>query len=139
MLLSQGLAPEPLALTISIGAAVGTLPLLWGTTLLCVLLASRLRLNQAALQAVNYLLYPVQLALLVPLYRMGAGLFPWGPALPHGQVAQVLHGGFTSGATVLAVATLKAVGAWAITVIPLIAIMHPLLLALLRRKAVPAG
>ncbi|MEI8356154.1 MAG: hypothetical protein WCG31_08710 [Deltaproteobacteria bacterium] len=55
----SGLSPGKLALTICIGSAVGILPLPWGTTLLCVTLAWLLGLNQAALQSLNYLFYPL--------------------------------------------------------------------------------
>ena len=40
-----GLTPQKLALTLCVGTAIGILPLLWGTSLLCLLLAHLLKLN----------------------------------------------------------------------------------------------
>src|SRR5690349_7294474 len=77
-----GLTPRKLAMTLCVGAAVGVMPLLWGVTLICIMLAHILRLNQVALQSINYLLYPLQLALLVPFFKLGEWLFPWGPPVP---------------------------------------------------------
>jgi hypothetical protein len=45
------------------------------TTLLCVGAAFAFRLNQPAMQLVNYLAYPLQLALLIPFIRLGERLF----------------------------------------------------------------
>lgn len=132
--LQQGLAPEQLALTICLGAAVGTLPIIWGTTLLCVALASRFGLNQAALQAVNYLVYPLQLALFFPLFRLGEKFLPWGPSVSAEVLKSALHGRFAETATLLGWATIKAVGAWLVTIPPLALLLYPLLVKSLRRR-----
>ncbi|MBN9658761.1 MAG: DUF2062 domain-containing protein [Acidobacteria bacterium] len=74
-LLKQGLSPEKLALTIALGITLGVTPVLGSTGLLCTLAALAFRLNLPAIQLVNWLVYPLQLALLVPLLRAGAHLF----------------------------------------------------------------
>ena len=74
--LTGELTPRKCALTLCVGAALGVMPLLWGTSLLCILLAHFFRLNHGVLQSVNYLLYPLQLALLVPFFKLGVWLFP---------------------------------------------------------------
>ena len=56
------------------GAVIGAFPILGVTTLLCGLVAVWLRLNQPIIQLVNYLAYPAQLILLLPLYRAGETL-----------------------------------------------------------------
>lgn len=75
ILLKQGLSPEKLALTIALGATLGVTPVLGSTGLLCTLAALVFRLNLPAIQLVNWLVYPLQLALLVPLLQAGARLF----------------------------------------------------------------
>lgn len=132
--LRQGLAPKQIALTVCLASAVGTLPLLWGTTLLCVALAARFRLNQAAMQAVNYLVYPLQIALFIPFFKLGARCLPWGPALTADMVRTALHGRFAATLSVLGWATLKALGAWLVIVPPLALLLYPLLVAVLRRR-----
>lgn len=72
--LRQGATPEGLAASVSTGAAVAVLPLLGTTTALCALAGKVFRLNHVALQLTNYLLYPAQIALLVPFVRLGEWL-----------------------------------------------------------------
>lgn len=63
--------PRRLALAFAFGALVGVMPLIWGTTLLCLGAALLLRLNPAALQIANWAVYPLHLALVVPYLRLG--------------------------------------------------------------------
>ena len=74
-LLTQGITPEKIALSIAFGLVLGVFPALGWTTLLCLLVAVWLRLNVPAMQLVNYLAYPLQVALLVPFIRAGEVLF----------------------------------------------------------------
>jgi uncharacterized protein (DUF2062 family) len=126
-LFSSGLTPQKLALTLCVGCALGTMPLLWGTSLLCILLAHLLRLNQVALQSVNYLLYPLQLALLVPFFKLGAWLIPWGPPLPVHIFSSLIHNPGFSSIHILIWITLKSVAAWLLTVLPATLLIYAIL------------
>ncbi|HEY1206823.1 MAG: DUF2062 domain-containing protein [Bryobacteraceae bacterium] len=79
-LLRQGLTPEKIAFTIALGITLGVTPVLGSTALLCTLAAVAFRLNLPAIQLVNWLVYPLQLALLVPLLRIGAWMFGRPPS-----------------------------------------------------------
>lgn len=129
-----GLTPHKLALTICLGIAVGILPIFWGTTLICAALAFFLRLNQAAIQAVNYMTYPLQVALFLPFYRLGEKIFPWEKPLSHEMVSEGLHGSFTATITHLGGTALKAVAAWLITAPPATILIYLLLLAIFKKK-----
>ena len=72
--LTQGVTPAALALSLAMGLGLGTFPVLGSTTILCAAAAALLRLNQPAIQLVNYVAYPLQLLLLIPLLRAGAAL-----------------------------------------------------------------
>lgn len=74
-LLRQGITPEKIALSLAIGICVGVFPVLGSTTILCTLAAIVFRLNLPAIQLVNYFVYPLQLALLIPFIRFGEILF----------------------------------------------------------------
>jgi uncharacterized protein (DUF2062 family) len=74
-LLRQGVSAEKIGLSIALGVALGVFPELGSTTLLCALAAVALRLNLPAIQIVNYFVYPLQIALLIPFYRLGEKLF----------------------------------------------------------------
>lgn len=73
--LRQGITPAKVALTLALGGVLGIFPILGATTLLCAVAGVWLRLNQPIIQLVNYLVYPLQLALLIPFYRAGERLF----------------------------------------------------------------
>jgi uncharacterized protein (DUF2062 family) len=71
LLLSQGLAPETLALSLALGATLGLLPVLGATTALCAAVGIALRLNHPALQLANYVVCPLQIPLLLVFVRLG--------------------------------------------------------------------
>lgn len=77
--LRQGVSPQALALTLAIGGTLGIMPILGISTVLCGVLAVWLRLNQPAIQLVNYLAYPLQLAVMFPYYRAGEWLYGTDP------------------------------------------------------------
>jgi uncharacterized protein (DUF2062 family) len=74
-LLKQGISHEKIALSIAIGITLGIFPVLGATTALCAFAAFILRLNLPAIQLVNFVVYPLQLFLLVPFLRAGGWLF----------------------------------------------------------------
>ncbi len=124
-IVTQGITPHSLAMTVALGVTVGILPILWGSTLVCALLAVVFGLNQAGIQAVNYLAYPLQFALLVPFYRLGERLFPAAKAAA-GSCRPALGTG-------LVAATLKALGAWLIVAAPTAVLVYLVVFTLLTR------
>lgn len=77
--LKQGVTPKLLALSCALGVTLGIFPILGSTTLLCFLAGLALKLNQPAIQTVNYLIYPVQIALFPVFIRLGEKLFRAAP------------------------------------------------------------
>jgi uncharacterized protein (DUF2062 family) len=73
-LLRQGLTPKKIALALAVGVAIGVFPVMGTTTILGLAAASLLRLNLPALQLANWVIYPVQIAMIVPLARLGEWL-----------------------------------------------------------------
>jgi len=123
----QGVSPRKLALTISLGLFIGTIPVLWGSTLICAGLAARLRLNHPAIQSANYLVYPLQIALVVPFYRLGAGIFPWGPAVSPDIFSTGIKHALIENFVPIMAATLKAITAWVLTASPVSVALYILL------------
>lgn len=66
---------EKLAVSLALGAVLGVFPVLGIPTFLCGAAAAVWRLNFPALQLMNYLVYPLQIALLWPFARFGGALF----------------------------------------------------------------
>lgn len=85
--LRQGITPEKIALTIALGGLLGVFPILGASTALCAVAAIALKLNQPIIQLVNYLVYPLQLLLLLPFYRAGETLF----GQPHVPIFSVVE------------------------------------------------
>jgi uncharacterized protein (DUF2062 family) len=73
-LLRQGVTPEKIALSLAFGLGLGIFPVLGASTVLCTVVAIVLRLNLPAIQLVNYLASPLQLALIIPFVRVGEHL-----------------------------------------------------------------
>ena len=70
--LSLGISPQKLSLAIALGVCFGIIPLLGTTTLICTGIALALRLNMPLMQAVNYVVYPLQLLLFIPFLKVGS-------------------------------------------------------------------
>jgi uncharacterized protein (DUF2062 family) len=65
------MSPRTLALSVALGVLLGVFPVYGCPTLLCAAAAAVLRLNLPAMQLVNVLTSPLQLALLGPFARLG--------------------------------------------------------------------
>jgi uncharacterized protein (DUF2062 family) len=78
-LLRQGVTPDKIALSLAFGLGIGIFPVLGVSTILCTLVAIALRLNLPAIQLVNYLAAPIQLALIIPFVRVGEHLLRLAP------------------------------------------------------------
>jgi uncharacterized protein (DUF2062 family) len=87
-LLRMGASPERLAWSIAVGLLIGINPLLGSTTILCLAAAFLFRLNVAASQLGNHIVYPLQLLLLLPFVHLGTRLFHTRP-LPLSRAAIV--------------------------------------------------
>lgn len=78
----QGITPEKLALSLSLGITVGIIPLYGLTSLLVTLVALSLRLNFAITHIAHYVVHPIQIVLIIPFLKLGQifygeSLFPY--------------------------------------------------------------
>jgi len=139
-LLTQGITPEEIALSIAFGLVLGVFPALGWTTLLCVLLALWLKLNVPAMQLVNHLAYPLQLLLLVPLLRAGEWLFrapKLGLSLP--QILAMVKADVWQAITSLWAATMHAIVVWALVAPVAVWVIYKVLAPVMRRLAMGIG
>jgi len=133
-LLKQGVTPQKIALSLALGVTIGVFPALGWTTILCTIIALALRLNLPAIQLVNYLVYPLQLALLLPFYRLGERFFHSEhlPISPQ-QILAMAKTNLQATVAVLWSTTWHAVVIWAIFAPAATAIIYLILLSLVRR------
>jgi uncharacterized protein (DUF2062 family) len=138
-LLRQGATPEQIALSMVFGVTLGVFPMLGATTALCAIAALALRLNLPAIQLVNYFVYPLQIALLIPFFRLGEKLFR-APHLPLSvpQIYAMIHASMTGAVRLLWTTTWHAIVVWCLFApvagLVLYLLLIPLLGHVARRK-----
>lgn len=135
-LLKKGISPEKIALGVAVGVIIGIFPIIGSTTLLCTGVALLLGLNLPAIQLVNYLIYPLQIALLIPFYQFGAWLFGVEPLpLSVTQLVTMFKTDFWSSIQQLWALTLRAIVAWSLICLPAVAALYVILKPILRHTA----
>jgi uncharacterized protein (DUF2062 family) len=75
----MGASPEKLAWSIAAGLLIGINPVLGSTTILCLALAFVFRLNVAASQIGNHVVYPLELLLVIPFIHAASRIFHTAP------------------------------------------------------------
>jgi uncharacterized protein (DUF2062 family) len=133
-LLKQGVTPEKIALSLALGAALGVFPALGWTTGLCAIAALALRLNLPAIQIVNYFMYPAQIALLIPFFRLGEKLFR-APHFPISvpQMYAMIRVSMWDAIKALWTTTWHAIIVWMLIAPVFVAVAYGILAPLLRR------
>ncbi|MBL8910290.1 MAG: DUF2062 domain-containing protein [Archangium sp.] len=137
--LKQGVTPGKLALALALGLVIGSVPILFVTSLLCALVAYVFKLNQPAIQVANYVAYPLQLALFIPFFKAGAAVF--GESGAHFSLEQI-QSAFSADASraigTYAGANLRAVSVWAVIAPLAVVVIFFALKFLLSRVRLPA-
>ncbi len=142
--LRQGISPRRLALTLALGFVLGCIPVIGIPTALCAAIAILFRLNLPAIQAANYAAMPFQMALILPLTRLGGRIAPFaaykGPdwrLLAHSPFELVRHSSLQllEQAGVLAG---QALVAWLVVAVPVALVLTLALTRVLRRVSVIA-
>jgi uncharacterized protein (DUF2062 family) len=133
-LLRQGVTPEKIALSLALGVVLGVFPVLGSTTALCGLAAVFFRLNLPAIQIVNYFVYPLQIALLIPFFRLGERLFR-APHLPLSvpQIYAMIHADMWSAIRSLWNTSWHAMVVWSLLAPVFAALVYVILVPALRR------
>ena len=139
-LLTQGITPEKIALSLAFGIVLGVFPVLGSTSLLCAAAAVIFRLNLPAIQLVNWLIYPLQLFFFVPFIRMGERLFRAAPLqLSLAQMLAMIRADLPHAVATLWLAGVHAISAWLLIGPPAILLLNFLLSRALRQVAASSG
>jgi uncharacterized protein (DUF2062 family) len=132
-LLTQGLSPRLLALSLAVGLVVGIFPVLGTTTVLCTLVAAGLRLNHIAVQTVHLLVTPVQLLLIIPFVRVGEWVLGKAPQpLSIGEGLALIAQGALNAVAVLWDAILHAMLGWVLLCPVLFVVVYVILAQVLK-------
>jgi len=135
-LLRQGVTPEKLALSLALSATFSVIPAFGGGVWLCTLFAVLFGLNLPVMQAVNYSMYPVQIALLLPFFRLGEKLFR-APHLPISvsQIYAMAHASWWGAVKFLWATTWHALVVWGMLAPFAVALIYGVLTPIFRRMA----
>lgn len=130
--LRQGVSPQRLAFTLVLGCCFGCIPMVGISTVLCALVALKLRLNQPAIQAANYAMLPLQIVLVLPFVRLGGWMMASSSHAP-AQTAQLLaHFSPLHLAGGVAHLATQALLAWFVVALPTVLLLTPVLAHMLR-------
>ena len=115
------------------GAVIGLFPVPGPTTTMSAIVAFAFRLNMVAVQLINYLLYPLQIALIIPFVKVGQWVFgDEGVSLSAEEFLAAFKEDWTGAIGTLWSVLLKAVGVWALVGVPTFLIVYYSLIPVLR-------
>jgi len=132
----DGLTPENLSFSITIGIVSGIFPVLGLTTLLSIFLTMAFRQNLLVVQSVQWLLALVQLLLIIPFMQFGAYML--NQNVLHISFEQINHAfqpGVLSGLKALGIFHLYAILTWLLLIVPAGAVSYFGFLALFQRMS----
>ncbi|MBI5916033.1 MAG: DUF2062 domain-containing protein [Bacteroidetes bacterium] len=126
--LKQGATPKALAISATVGLLLGIIPVIGVTTVLMAGIAVRFRLNLPLMLGLSYVIYPLQILLLIPFVRIGEWLSGTPPiALSLDGLETAFQADFMAALLDLGAANLLAVAGWGVTAIPVGAMVYGLL------------
>lgn len=136
--LTQGVSPNKLALAVTLGVIIGCFPVLGTTTLICVVVAWALKLNQPATQVGNFIATPLVVLFYVPLFDLGAWLFGEPEVgFTLSQIKAELKADAVATMQRYAWANARAVVAWAMLALPVALVLFWILRFVLKRVPLP--
>jgi uncharacterized protein (DUF2062 family) len=127
----HGMSDEKLSLSITIGIVSGIFPVIGGTTAVGFLLLAAMRQNLATVQAINWIIAPIQLLSIIPFMRFGSWLLQRDTIhVTLNQIVNAFNPGLWSGLKTLGMLHIYAVLGWIVVGLPIGFVLYYLLLAL---------
>lgn len=131
----DGLTPEKIAFSMTIGMVSGVFPVFGMTTVISVILTMMFRQNLLIVQSVQWILAILQVMLIIPFMKFGAFLL--NQNVVHISMQQINHAfqpGMLSGIKTVGIFHLYGIFSWLILVIPAGAISYYIFLAVFKRR-----
>jgi uncharacterized protein (DUF2062 family) len=133
-LLRQSVEPEKLALTMALGNTIGLSPVYGSTTVTSTAVALALGLNLPLIQAANWMVWPLQLTLILPFIRIGERLWDHPPLrLSRARIIDVFEQGPIAVVNELGWAIVHAFSAWLLAAFFIVPALYFFYLPLMRR------
>jgi uncharacterized protein (DUF2062 family) len=129
----QKFSSETLALSVSIGIIGGSFPVFGFATYVCLLLTLVFKQNIIIVQVANWLVYPLQIILLIPLMKLGNAIITGGDLqISMHQIVVAFQSGLLNGIREIGIISLYGVIAWVAIAIPCLFILYALFLILFK-------
>ena len=118
--LKEGAQPKKLSLTIMLGITFGIIPFLGVNTAICFLLSIIFRLNIIIIQIINYTVFPIQLILIVPFFKLGEAVFgASNESVALSTLSDLASERWLNSLSIIIHSNMKALAIWLIIMLPL--------------------
>ncbi len=119
-LLKQGLTPKELSQSIIVSGLISTIPILGVSTFMITTVSLKRKLNLPVMISLSYLMWPVQILLIIPFIRVGEFIF----SVPrhHHTVEEIINSfqsSFFQTLSQLSFELLCGLGGWLLTAVPI--------------------
>ena len=136
-LLKQGLTPKELSQSIIVSGLISTIPILGVSTFMITTVSLKRKLNFPVMISLSYLMWPVQILLIIPFIRVGEFIF----SVPrhHHTVEEIIssfQSSFFQTLTQLSFELLCGLGGWLLTAVPIAVGIYGVSLLFLREKVI---
>lgn len=134
--LRNGMSQKRLAISLALGITLGLIPFYGVTTVLVGVVAVGLRLDFVVMQAIHYIIHPIQIALIIPFFK--AGNFVFNSTTIDFTIREYLahlKADFWNAISDLWVLNLSAVGVWFLISIPISYLLYKAFFYTIRRYA----
>jgi hypothetical protein len=134
-LLKQGLTPKELSQSIIMSGLISTIPILGVSTFMITTVSFKRKLNLPVMIALSYLMWPVQIMLIIPFIRVGEFIF----SVPrnHHTVEEIItsfQNSFFQTLSQLSFELLCGLGGWFLTAVPVAVGVYWVSLLFLKEK-----
>ena len=129
----QGLSSNKLALSFTIGIIAGSFPVIGLTSVVSLIFLVLLKQNFTIVQAMNWVVAPIQLLMIIPFMRLGAiVLFKDNLSITLGNIIKAFEPGLWEGLKTVGLLHVYAALGWTIIAIPAGIVMYYLFFLLFR-------
>ncbi len=134
-LLKQGLTSKELSQSIIVSGLISTIPILGVSTFLITTVSLKRKLNLPVMISLSYLMWPVQILLIIPFIRVGEFIFSV-PRNPHtvDEIINSFQNSFFQTLSHLSFELLCGLGGWLLTAVPLAVVIYWVSLLFLKEK-----
>lgn len=138
VLFKQGLTPKELSQSIIVSGLISIIPILGVSTFMITTISLKSKLNLPVMIALSYLMWPVQILLIIPFIQVGEFIF----SIPrnHHTVEEIIssfQNSFFQTLSQLSFELLCGFGGWLLTAVPLAVGVYSVSLLFLKDKTIP--